>query len=226
MKNKLFLLLFAVFSAFSAAAQTAPDGLREGIDYAPLDPPLPTRAPEGKIEVLEFFNFSCPHCFRMQTPIAAWEKANKEKEITDVALIRQPVIFQSAGGHYARLYHTLEAMGVAESLFRSVFNAIHRGRILLNTSGRLADWLEEKGLDGDKAEKIYDSFAVNAKIARDGRITEEYGVNSTPHMAVAGKYLISTGHSGSLDRMMAIADMLVERERKLLAKKAAASAPE
>lgn len=233
MKNKNFCqtfrhalrflgVVFLVASAAPAAAQSAPDTLRADIDYTVLDPPLPTRAPEGKIEVLEFFNFSCPHCFRMQSVMAQWEKTNKENEITDVALVRQPVVFQSAGGHYARVFHTLESLGIADSLFRKVFNTIHQKRILINSSGRLAAWLDEQKLDGERAAKIYDSFSVNAKLNRDARITEEYGVTSTPHVAVAGKYLISPGGAGSLNRMMEIATLLVERERKELARKAAA----
>lgn len=220
-----FLAYFAgallLAGAFPAAAQTSADGLRPNVDYIVLDPPLPVRAPEGKIEVLEFFNFSCPHCFRMQTPIANWQKEEKKLERTDAVLIHQPVIFQSHGGHYARAFHTMEALGLGDALFRKFFNAIHRERVLLNSRDRLAAWLEEKhGVEADKAAKIYDSFSVNAKIARDQRITQEYGVNSTPHMAVAGKYLMSPATSGSLERMMQIATLLIERERQLLAKKA------
>ena len=218
--------VFILSGAFSAAAQTAPDRLRENVDYILLDPPLPVRAPEGKIEVLEFFNFSCPHCFRMQTPIALWQKEEKKAGNTDALLIHQPVIFQSHGGHYARAFHTMEALGLADALFRKFFNAIHRERVLLNSRDRLADWLEEHhSVDGGKAAKIYDSFSVNAKIKRDERITKEYGVNSTPHMAVAGKYLLSPSTSGSLERMMQSAALLVERERALLAKERAKKEP-
>lgn len=205
-------------------AAAPPVELQEGVNYARLDPPQPTRAPEGKIEVLEFFNFSCPHCFRMQGVIARWEKTNAENEVMDVALVRQPVVFQSAGGHYARLFYTLESMGLADSLFRKVFNTIHQQRILINSRDRLAAWLDGQELDGEKAAKVYDSFSVNTKVKRSGRVTEEYGVNSTPHMGVAGKYLVSPGHAGTLDRMMDIVAALVEREREELAKKAAADA--
>ncbi|MGI9307236.1 MAG: thiol:disulfide interchange protein DsbA/DsbL [Gammaproteobacteria bacterium] len=187
------------------------DGLREGADYILLDPPQPTRAPEGKVEMLEFFNFSCPHCFNMQEPFARWQK---ETDLSDVALVHQPVIFASAGGHYARLYYTLEALGLEENLYRKVFNAIHRERRLINSRDRLAEWLAEQGADRDNAAKVYDSFSVKTKVARAERIAKSYGVNSTPQIAVAGKYLLTSRVTGPVERMLRVAAMLIAREQK------------
>ncbi|MGI9298533.1 MAG: thiol:disulfide interchange protein DsbA/DsbL [Gammaproteobacteria bacterium] len=216
-RNKLYGLRRAVFAAvavfaaaampFAAAAQTAP---KAGTDYIALDPPLAVRAPADKIEVVEFFNFSCPHCFRMQGAMARWER---DFDLSDIALVRQPVVFQAAAGHYARMFHTLEAMGIAEEYYGKVFDAIHRDRRLLNSRGRFADWLEDNGLDGGKAEEIYDSFSVNTKVARANRIADDYGINSTPQFAVAGKYLLTPTLSGSLQKMLDTASALIETER-------------
>lgn len=212
MKNRKILLralLCAVLLApFSAAAQIAPQA---GKDYIALDPPLPVRAPKGKIEVLEFFNFSCPHCFRLQGAIARWRR---DGDLSDVALLHQPVVFRSHAGHYARMFHTLEAMGAAKDLYGKVFEAIHREKRLLNNRGRFADWLDENGLDGERGEQIYDSFSVGAKVARAERVADSYGVNSTPQIAVAGKYLLTPSLSGSMQRMMTILSALLAMERK------------
>lgn len=213
-------ILTAAFAIFPATAQesettTQPTTFREGRDYIVLNPPLPTRAPKEKIEVLEFFNFSCPYCFRTQGHIARWKKDN---DLSDVELIHQPVVFQSANGHYARLFHTIDTIDKSAEksaeLYDKVFNTIHRARRPLNSKGRLADWLDDEGLDGDRAEKIYDSFAVRSKVKRDEKIADDYGVDSTPQFAVAGKYLINTATAGSLERMMLVVQSLVERERK------------
>jgi len=204
----------ALLLAATLPAAAQDDGYRAGRDYIELNPPLPVRAPKDKIEVLEFFNFSCPHCFRMQGRIAQWKKNN---DLSDVELIHQPVVFQNANGHYARMFHTIDAMGGDKrgELYDDIFNSIHRKRVLLNSKGRFADWMEEHGFDGARAEKVYDSFSVNAKVNRDEKISDDYGVNSTPQMAVAGKYLITAGSAGSLQGMLDIATALIERERKL-----------
>lgn len=212
MNLKWMVLVLSAFMSIGAMAQS--DGFRDGKDYIVLDPPLPTRAPEGKIEVIEFFNFSCPHCNRFQTPMNIW---HENADISDVELIRQPVYFEAHNGHYARLYHTLEAMGLVDRYYSRIYEAIHKKRILLNSPGRFAGWLENNGEDGEKASKVYDSFTVNAKIKRDRKTAEEYGVDSTPHVAVAGKYVIKPGLSGTMVQMVQIMEALIARERAAMA---------
>ena len=190
-----------------AMAQTAPQA---GKDYIALEPPLPVRSPKDKIEVVEFFNFSCPHCFRMQGVMARWERDN---DLSDVALVRQPVVFQNFAGHYARVFHTLESLGEAEKFYGKVFDAIHREKRLLNSRSRFVEWADENGLDGARAEDIYDSFSVGAKVKRADSVTAAYGVDSTPQIAVAGKYLLTPALSGSLQKMMETASVLVAAER-------------
>ena len=143
--------------------------------------------------------------------MARWKR---DDDFSDIALSRQPVAFRSAAGHYARAFYALESLGVAEEFYGKVFDAIHRERRLLNSKGRFADWLSENGIDGARAEQVYDSFSVNAKVARANRISEEYGINSTPQMAVAGKYLLTPSVSGSLEKMVETASALVAMERE------------
>ena len=213
MTTRLLILLLAALlpTAFAAAKD---DNLRPGVDYLLLSPEQPVRAPNGKIEVLDFFNFSCPHCFRMQGALARWKKT---EDFSDVALVHQPVVFQSRGGHYARMFHVLAALNLTDTLYDKVFNAIHRERQLLNSKGRMLDFLAENDVDDDQAGDIYNSFSVNSKVERDIRIARSYGVNSTPQMAVAGKYLLSPNLSGSVDNMLKTASLLIARERHMRA---------
>ena len=224
MKHKLGwgAILIAVLCAPMAFAQSYTDNLREGRDYILLDPPLPTRVSKGKIEVIEFFNFSCPHCFRMQGPFLRWMEENADN-LKDVEIVYQPVPFQSAGGHYARAFHTMQALKVAKAFRGKFFNAIHRKRVLLNSQSRLVGWLGSLGLDVDRADKVYESFSVNSKLKRDERLIKAYGVNSTPQMSVAGKYVLSPRLNGSVEGMLGVVLRLVERERKIMQEELAKS---
>ena len=60
-----FFALALVLSAPGFAAVTA------GTDYRTIDPP---QHPEsvGKIEVLEFFSYGCPHCNEFYPMVSAW----------------------------------------------------------------------------------------------------------------------------------------------------------
>ena len=98
----------------AAPEENAPPPVpRAGVNYIALEPPQPTRVAAGKIEVIEFLNFSCPHCFRMQGPFAKWRADNKEG-LHDVVVVRHPVVFQRYNGHFARLFYTMEALDLGE----------------------------------------------------------------------------------------------------------------
>ena len=59
----------------------------EGKDYLSLDKRVPTDVGAGKIEVIEFFWYSCPHCHSFEPQFAAWLKAAPK----DLVVQRVPV---------------------------------------------------------------------------------------------------------------------------------------
>ena len=73
-------LLVLVASAGSSA--------HEGPEFSRLQNPQPTDSP-GKIEVIEFFWYGCPHCFNLEPAVDAWEKRLPK----DVAFRREHVIW-------------------------------------------------------------------------------------------------------------------------------------
>ena len=89
---------------------TAQAKFQEGKDYRALDKRVPADAPAGKIEVIEFFWYSCPHCNAFEPMLNAWLK----RLPPDVYFHRMPVAFRDDFVPQQRLYYTLEAMGKVE----------------------------------------------------------------------------------------------------------------
>ena len=181
--------------------------LEEDIDFAIIANAAPVPTSNSDIKVIEFFNFSCPACNASQPYIDDWLEDKPEQVIWQ----RTPVPFQRWGGLYARLFFVLEGFNKDEELFRSVFRALHKERKLLNSEGRIVDWLvEDHGFDEDKTEKAFSSFAVDTKMRKNQRLVEQYGVTSTPTIVVADRYLLlrtsGTGFAGLLDKL----DELIE----------------
>lgn len=191
------------------AAARAQDG-----GSVPVDPPVPTVAADGEVELVEFFNFSCPACFRFQAPFNDWKRRMKPE---NVLLVRKPVVFERAGGLYARLYFSLEAVGKEEELFQPVFQAIHKKRRLLNSEGRILDWLEEQGLERGRMEGVFNSFGVKSKVRRAEREARSYGVDSTPQMVVAGKHRLSPTNYSSYFELIRDMSGLLETEGAVFA---------
>jgi thiol:disulfide interchange protein DsbA len=57
----------------TSAAQAQAAAPKEGKDYIKLAKPAPTSAGAGKVEVVEFFWYSCPHCNAFEPTFAAWK---------------------------------------------------------------------------------------------------------------------------------------------------------
>src|SRR5687768_6401845 len=98
-----------------AWAQKMPE---DGEDYKSLDKRAPTEAPAGKVEVVEFFWYSCPHCNVFEPQLEAWQK----RLPADVVLRRVPVAFRDSFVPQQRLFYTLEAMGKLDALHGKVFH--------------------------------------------------------------------------------------------------------
>ncbi len=201
-----FLLTLAVAGfSLSTRAQEA---------YETYGTPHPTIVDKNEVEVIEFFNFSCPACFRFQGPFNEWKRRLKPENIR---LIRKPVVFERANGLYAKLYFALEAVGMQEEMFQKTFNAIHKDRRLLNSESRIIDWLEEAGIDREKMKGVFNSFSVNAKVKRAQRENEQYGITSTPQMVIAGKYRLSPSDYSSYRGLINDMTSLIKMEGGIFA---------
>jgi thiol:disulfide interchange protein DsbA len=208
--KKLLLLvgLSLCFVAFGASAQ-----LKQGRDYELINPPQPTDS--GKIEVIEFFSYMCPHCDRFDPVLSKWQKALPK----DVTFLRVPVIYRPQWEAPARLYYTLEAMGQVDRLHSAVFNAIHRENVNLTTAADVTNWAVKKGLDRKKFVDTYNSFAVDSKVHAAKQKQESYGIQAVPMLVVAGKYRTPESFSGSFDQLLGLADQLIAKARAESGKK-------
>lgn len=207
-----------VFSAalLSAGALTLPLVARaqripkEGAEYRKLPRRVATQAPAGKVEVVEFFWYSCPHCNSFEPQLEAWAR----RQPADVVLRRVPVAFRADFVPQQRLFYTLEAMGKREELHAKVFHAIHMERQPTNRPEGIVEWAGKQGLDKDRFLELFNSDAVTAK-ARDAALLQDaYGVEGVPALGIAGRYYTDGSMAGSLPRSLQVADYLVAEARK------------
>jgi len=211
MKRRLFssalLSAIAWLSAPVAWAQAAL--FKSGKDFLTLDRAVATEAGAGKIEVIEFFWYSCPHCNAFEPGFAQWVK-NAPK---DVVVRRIPVSFRDDFAPQQRLFFTIEAMSLMETLHPKVFAAIHVEKLMLNTDASVLAWAEKQGVDKAKFNDIYKSFGVATKLKRAVQLQNEYKVEGVPSLGVAGRYYIDGTLAGSMDRALKVAESLIAQSR-------------
>ena len=189
---------------FTAAhAQGQP--LKDGVDYLTLDKLAPIEAAAGKIEVVEFFWYSCPHCNRFEPQLEDWAK----KMPKDVVLRRAPIAFRPDFEPQQRLYFALEGMNKVEELHKKVFYAIHVEKQALNSLPLIADWVEKQGIDKAKFTEMYNSFPVATKTRKATLLQDAYKVDGVPALGVAGKYFTSASVAQTMERALVVTDHLV-----------------
>ena len=181
-----------------------------GKDYIKLGRPIPTETEAGKIEVIEFFWYSCGHCNAFEPAFAQWVK-NAPK---DVVVRRMPVAFREDFAPQKRLFFSLEAMGLLDKLHVKVFQAIHGERLPLNTDASILTWIEKQGVDKTKFADTAKSFGVASKLKRAVQLQNDFKIEGVPSLGVAGKYYIDGTSAGNMDRALQVTDSLLALVRQ------------
>ena len=176
-----------------------------GKDYHILDAKAPVEAPAGKIEVVEFFWYSCPHCNVFEPTLAAWVK-NLPK---DLAFRRSHVAFNDSFVPQQRLALVLEAMGLQDKLHAKVFAAIHTEKLNLAKGDAIADWVARQGVDKAKFMEQYNSFSVATKATRATQLQNAYRVEGVPALGVAGRFYTDGSMAGNMERALQVVESLV-----------------
>jgi thiol:disulfide interchange protein DsbA len=194
----------------TAQAQTGQKRPEAGEDYLPLAKPAPTDTPAGKVEVIEFFWYSCPHCNAFEPALAEWVKRLPK----DVGFKRVPVAFQDSFGPQQRLYFALEAMGLVEKLHSKVFYAIHVEHQRLDQAEAIFEWVAKQGVDKAKFMDQFNSFSAASKLKRAVQLQDAYKVEGVPAMGVAGRFYTDGTHAKGMERVLQVVDYLVGEVRK------------
>jgi len=177
----------------------------QGRDWRPITPAQPSSVP-GKIEVLEFFAYGCPHCSDLNPLIVPWTARLPE----GVVFRRMPVSFgRAAWANLARLYFSLDLMGDLPRLDQAVFDAIHRERLSLYTEPAIREWVAKQGVDTAAFQATFDSFDVNMRLKRSDQLAREYAVEGVPMIAVDGRYAVTGLGVKGLPELLRIADELI-----------------
>ena len=180
-----------------------------GKGFELVSPPQPTEV-KGKIEILEFFHYGCPHCRAFDPLLEMWIK----KQAADVAFHRVPVMWgnpQLIG--LAKLFLTLETTGDHARLHGQIFDAVQSEKLPLHTEAGAQEWAVKKGIDAKKFAEAYRSFNVGVRLKRIEELGRNYKVQGVPLLAIDGKYFTSASIAGSHEAALKSADQLIVRAR-------------
>lgn len=204
---RLSLLLLALLPLAACAADAAAPV--EGQDYELIAEPGPFAPLAGKIEVVEVFGYTCPHCAHFEPQLEAWAA----KLPADVRFTPVPGAFGGYWDAYARAFYAAEQVGVLKRSHADVFKALHEQRSLpvQNVSpSELANFYASYGVQPDRFIEALRSEAVEQKVRNARTFAQRVRVPGTPALIVNGKYLV---RGATFDDQLRIASALIARER-------------
>ncbi len=220
----------ATAPAASAPAQAAadapntnppvtPDGPPpvEGTDYTVIADGQPFEPADGKIEVVEAFNYICPACAQFEPVFNQW----KAKEPADVRVVYVPATFRPDFRDYAKVYYAAQALNIDKQSHDAVFKAIHVDKSLPGEGqsidlAKVAQFYSQYGVSAEQFQQTLGSFSVAGKVNKATKFLQNAQISGTPSVIVAGKYLVK---GKSYADFLRITDHLIARERQAAAAK-------
>jgi thiol:disulfide interchange protein DsbA len=195
----------------------AQGGPIEGKHYQKLSQALPTTP--GKIEIVEFFWYGCPHCYAFEPAIEAWA----QQLPADVSFRKVHVAFRANVKIHQRMFYALEALGKEAQVRPAIFAAMHQQGQALDSAKSQADFLSKLGVDPAKYQDAYNSFGVNTKCQQAEKLSEAYRIDGVPSIGIGGRFLTSPSIAPGGERLpeteggrraLAVTDFLIQRIRK------------
>ena len=158
-----------------------------------------------KKEVLEFFSFWCPHCFKSE-PLVTDIKSQLADDVEFKKVHVNFMGFTSA----AVQNEATKAMMVArelkkgDQLNQAIFRHIHVSRSSVTGIKDLKNIFADNGVESGEFDKMISSFSVNSQLQMNNKTIETYRryVTSVPNFIVNGKYQATFTRDMNQDEMV------------------------
>jgi thiol:disulfide interchange protein DsbA len=208
--------------ALERVAALAPEGQLPsvkwiaGTNYKVLSPAQPTDAPPGKVEVVEFFWYGCPHCNVLDPYLESWRKVKPAY----IEFVRVPAMWGEVQRVHARLFYTLQALGKLDELHTKVFDQIHKQQDPLYTQGDDKSTLQDQlrfakanGISESDFLTAYNSFAVQTNLQKADDLERRDRIEGVPAIVINGKYVSDVGMAGTQDNLIQLTNDLAASEK-------------
>jgi len=177
--------------------------------YTLLSPPQPTSS-GSKVEVIEVFSYGCIHCAQFQPYVDEWSK-RVDKSTVEFSYL--PATFNDLFQTMARGYYAADSLGVAKTTHHRVFNALFEQGKQVRDIESLASLYASLGVNREAFLKSAQSFFVESQVRRADELMLKYKIDGTPTIIVAGKYRVTGDSAGGNEKVFAVVDKLVAKER-------------
>lgn len=213
-----------IAAAYAANTPAPPAGdlgrWKEGENFRAYPVAQPVGAPPGRVEVVEGFWYGCGHCYALEPRLVAWESAKPDW----IELKRVPVVWNEVTREDARLFYTIESLGLVDKLHSEIYRRIHKngkpltvirgGRVDRAATEKAArEFLASHGVSAEDFARHYRTFSAENKLRQAENLSRRYMFDHTPMVVVHGKYMTDVEMAGGIDQLFQLVNDLAARER-------------
>lgn len=184
-----------------------------GKDYTLVRPPLDFgRRP---IVVHDFFAYTCPHCLQFEPVMTKFVESMKG--VADVRIVPVPVAWNDSYSMFPRAYFSFIALNRLTDLhlpfWEWVIREEHDWKGTEDVENDISKWVVAHGVDAAQWKKTMTSFAVVSKTRSATQTWKNYGVDSTPCIGVAGRYITAPHLTGTRAGTIDVVNFLINQIR-------------
>lgn len=151
---------------------------------------LPTNPSPDK-EVIEFFSFNCPSCYRFENQYHGSQVIAKAIP-QDIKIKRYHLLdFGPLAQDLAQAWAIANVLGIEDKVSPALYNAVQKDRSI-KTPDDIKAVFAELGVDSETYDKTKDSFLVKAFMAQQANAIKEMQPTSIPTWIVNRKFYINT----------------------------------
>ncbi|MEO8630819.1 MAG: thiol:disulfide interchange protein DsbA/DsbL [Betaproteobacteria bacterium] len=198
------VMLLALMLLFASAAGA---DLMEDVDYRVI--PKQSLSATERIEVVYFFYYGCQWCYRFEPYINEWLKHKP----VDVSFRRIPALRNTKWITLTRAYYAYDSLALLPRLHAKTFQAFHESDVDLTSESGLFDWVARQGVKRELFEDTFHSEEISTQMLQSRALTSAFQIDSTPSVAVDGRYISDSGMTGGAAQLMDAVDGLVRMAR-------------
>lgn len=164
---------------------------------------------KGKVKVVVFFDFFCPHCHQFDTVVVPLLQREYGKRI-QVSYIGFPILYEDSVIPL-EAYELAKEEGKGEEMKNAIFDAIYYQRKDGANTGVLLTIARSIGLDEEKFKKGLTSGIKKKTVLEGKEFAKSYNARSTPTVIIDGNLLVK---DNSLAAISAIINKILEGDKK------------
>lgn len=201
----MFKKIAIVFTCFVFNIAIAQQSFVEGQDYVRLENP----ATNQSADVIEFFNYGCPWCARLEPSLSAWLKTQPSLRFQ-----RIPVVFHNDWLLYAKTYYLLDALGKNQKLDPMLFDIVQKQKTRVDSNDKMEIFLAQNGISAELAKSALNhSTTIELKLTEGREAMQHYQIAAVPAFVVHGTYKTDLQMAKNETRLLEILNFLLKQPK-------------